>query len=149
MKVSIRRSFHNPQYDFRGLSGLTNRRGRAPINMPEITQAMNDYEQLRAQAEALAQEVERVRQQERDIALNDVRAKIEQYSLCVTEIYDPGQLHALRHRLNPRKIEPKYRDPLTGATWTGRGLEPRWIRGRNRQEFLIGLSQHFAAASGK
>ncbi len=40
------------------------------------------------------------------------------------------------------KVEAKYRDAATGATWTGRGKTPRWLvdaeaAGRNRSEFLI------------
>nr|WP_291585911.1 H-NS family nucleoid-associated regulatory protein [Comamonas sp. UBA7528] len=31
----------------------------------------------------------------------------------------------------------KYHDPATGATWTGRGKEPVWIRGQDRDAFLI------------
>ena len=41
-----------------------------------------------------------------------------------------------------RKVAPKYRDPQSGATWSGRGLTPRWLRekekaGAKREEFLI------------
>lgn len=41
-----------------------------------------------------------------------------------------------------RVIPPKYRDPNTGATWTGRGKAPRWISdaeatGVSRDTFLI------------
>ncbi|EDS82163.1 H-NS histone family protein [Burkholderia pseudomallei S13] len=32
---------------------------------------------------------------------------------------------------------PKYRDPKTGATWSGRGREPGWIKGKKRERFLI------------
>jgi DNA-binding protein H-NS len=32
---------------------------------------------------------------------------------------------------------PKYRDPATGATWSGRGREPRWILGKDRSAFRI------------
>ena len=32
----------------------------------------------------------------------------------------------------------KYRDPASGATWTGRGKPPGWIRGKDREGFLIG-----------
>ncbi|WP_414144191.1 H-NS family nucleoid-associated regulatory protein [Burkholderia stagnalis] len=37
-------------------------------------------------------------------------------------------------------VQPKYRDPQTGATWSGRGREPLWITGRSREQFLIGPS---------
>lgn len=36
---------------------------------------------------------------------------------------------------NPRP--PKYREPETGATWTGQGAEPKWLQGKNREDFLI------------
>ena len=40
----------------------------------------------------------------------------------------------------------KYRDPATGATWTGMGRAPGWIvNAKNRDEFLIGSP---AAAEG-
>lgn len=34
-------------------------------------------------------------------------------------------------------VAPKYRDPATGATWTGRGKAPKWIEGRDRSKFAI------------
>ena len=27
------------------------------------------------------------------------------------------------------KVPPKYRDPATGNTWSGRGLQPNWLKG--------------------
>ena len=41
-----------------------------------------------------------------------------------------------------RKVAPKYKDPQSGATWSGRGLTPRWLAekekaGAKREEFLI------------
>ena len=36
---------------------------------------------------------------------------------------------------------PKYRDPASGKTWTGRGKPPLWIAGaKNRDSFLISAS---------
>jgi DNA-binding protein H-NS len=36
-----------------------------------------------------------------------------------------------------RPVVPLYRDPATGATWSGRGTEPAWIKGRDRQAFKV------------
>ena len=36
-----------------------------------------------------------------------------------------------------KKVAPKYRNPETGGTWTGRGREPAWIKGKNRQDFAL------------
>lgn len=40
-------------------------------------------------------------------------------------------------------VAPKYKDPVTGATWTGRGRSPKWIveglaAGKTREDFAIG-----------
>ncbi|QWQ12977.1 H-NS histone family protein [Ralstonia solanacearum] len=36
-----------------------------------------------------------------------------------------------------RAVAPKYQDPKSGATWTGRGRAPAWIAGKNYERFLI------------
>lgn len=41
-----------------------------------------------------------------------------------------------------RTVPPKYKNPETGATWTGRGKAPRWVSdaeaaGKSREQFLI------------
>ncbi|WP_397476174.1 H-NS family nucleoid-associated regulatory protein [Pusillimonas sp.] len=41
-----------------------------------------------------------------------------------------------------RTVPPKYKNPQTGATWTGRGKAPRWVsdaeaEGKSREQFLI------------
>ena len=35
------------------------------------------------------------------------------------------------------KRAPKFRDPQSGATWSGRGREPGWLKGKNRQDFAV------------
>lgn len=34
-------------------------------------------------------------------------------------------------------VQAKYRDPDTGATWTGRGRAPLWLKGRDKSDFAI------------
>lgn len=38
---------------------------------------------------------------------------------------------------SPRQLAPLYRDPESGATWSGRGTEPAWIKGRDREAFKV------------
>jgi DNA-binding protein H-NS len=45
---------------------------------------------------------------------------------------DLGLDKAVKAKSGPKpgnKVAPKYRDPLTGATWSGRGKTPNWING--------------------
>ena len=41
------------------------------------------------------------------------------------------------------KVAPKFRDPATGRAWSGRGLQPRWLKakiaaGAELESFRIG-----------
>jgi DNA-binding protein H-NS len=54
----------------------------------------------------------------------------------------PAALHTIEARKdkthNKKTVAPKYRDPQSGATWSGRGLAPLWIRdAEDRTPFLI------------
>ena len=35
------------------------------------------------------------------------------------------------------KAAAKFRNPETGDTWSGRGREPNWLKGKNREEFKL------------
>ncbi|MFP3556777.1 H-NS histone family protein [Paraburkholderia hospita] len=42
---------------------------------------------------------------------------------------------------------PKYRDPKSGATWSGRGPAPAWLAGaRDRSKFLIAAAEEVSSA---
>ena len=34
-------------------------------------------------------------------------------------------------------VPVKYRDDVTGETWTGRGRSPKWLEGKNKNQYLI------------
>ena len=34
-------------------------------------------------------------------------------------------------------VAPKYRNPETGETWTGRGKAPKWIADKEREQYRI------------
>ncbi|WP_323117708.1 H-NS histone family protein [Burkholderia alba] len=95
---------------------------------------MGTYKELKARAEALSAQAEDARRAELQAVIDDVRAKVREYGLTAYEIFGYRKTSAQPKR---GPVKPKYRDPETGATWTGRGVAPKWIRGRNRDEFLI------------
>ncbi|MEX3973208.1 H-NS family nucleoid-associated regulatory protein [Paraburkholderia caribensis] len=48
------------------------------------------------------------------------------------------------------KLRPKYRDPKTGATWSGHARPPQWIAGvKDRTKFLIDSSSAGSVAAAK
>jgi DNA-binding protein H-NS len=80
--------------------------------------------------------------------VEEFRAKAAAMGLSLAELLG-GSVQASRSGgkgRQPRKAAPpasppaKYRNPETGATWSGRGRMPKWLavaqeQGRNREEF--------------
>lgn len=71
------------------------------------------------------------------MALQDKLSAIERYEH--RSIAEQGSRPSATQK---RRVEPKYRDPSSGATWAGRGQVPRWMaeyikRGAKREDFLI------------
>lgn len=99
---------------------------------------MATYRELKAQIAALEEEAAVARASETAEILADVRAKVAEYGLTVHEVF--GELPG-RRGANSRPHQsppPKYRDPVTGSTWSGRGRAPAWIANvKNREKFLI------------
>jgi DNA-binding protein H-NS len=90
-----------------------------------------NYRELLAQAEELDRQIASARQVEAASALADVQAKIAEFSFTVEEVFSTKKPRKTRERSGPR-----YRDPDSGATWSGMGREPAWIKGKNRAAFV-------------
>ncbi|MBN3752529.1 H-NS histone family protein [Paraburkholderia sp. Tr-20389] len=96
---------------------------------------MATYRQLTAQLEKLQKEMEQAREQEVTQAIADIKQKIVDYGITAEELGFSSKAAARA----PRKpaLPPKYRNPKTGETWSGRGRAPGWLAGKNREKFLI------------
>ncbi|KAB0644842.1 H-NS family nucleoid-associated regulatory protein [Burkholderia latens] len=95
---------------------------------------MATYHELKAKAEALLLQAEEARQAELQTVLEEVRARIQEYGLTPEQVF--GRKRA-RGANGSQPVTPKYQDPKTGKTWSGRGREPSWIKGKKRDRFLI------------
>ncbi len=96
---------------------------------------MATYKELLQQREALTRQIEEARQREIADAVARARALVAEYGLTAQDVFStrkPGKSGG------GGKVAPKYRDPATGRTWTGRGKAPKWIEGRDRNQFAIG-----------
>lgn len=93
---------------------------------------MATYKDLLAQKEKLEVQLEAARLAEVESAVQQVRQIVQEYGLTAEDL-------GLATKTKKRKgtvVPPKYLDPKTGATWSGRGRAPAWI-GKNRDRFLI------------
>jgi DNA-binding protein H-NS len=97
------------------------------------------YSDVKAQIEALQLEAEALRAQEVEAVIAEVRAKVTEYGLTVEDVFGRKRGTRTEATLTSKVASiPKYRDPKTGATWSGKGRAPAWIaNARNRDRFLI------------
>lgn len=93
---------------------------------------MATYKDLLVQKAKLEEQLEAARQMELASAIQQVRQIVEEYGLTAEDL-------GFATKGKKRKgaiVAPKYMDPKTGATWSGRGRALAWI-GKNRDRFLI------------
>lgn len=95
------------------------------------------YKELIAQREALDAQIKAARDRELADALEKVRTLIREYELKPEEVFPQMRSGRPMSASAGTKVAPKYRNPATGETWTGRGKPPRWIQDQNREQFLI------------
>ena len=96
---------------------------------------MATYKELLKQQEALALQIEEARKKEIADAVAQVRSLVSDYGLTPQDVFPSGRKSGKSS--TGAKVPPKYRDPATGQTWTGRGKAPKWIDGRDRSQYLI------------
>jgi DNA-binding protein H-NS len=94
---------------------------------------------VKAQIEVLEAEAEELRAAEIKEVIADVRAKVAAYGLTEKDVFGrqrTGRTPSGRKATTPSVA--KYRDPKSGATWSGKGRAPAWIAAaKNRTRFLI------------
>lgn len=97
---------------------------------------MSSYKELLKQREELEQQINAARSRELADAVAKVRSLIDEYGLTNEDVF-PAKGARKAHGTTGAKVAPKYRDPVTNATWTGRGKPPAWIADKDRTQFEI------------
>ncbi|WP_407672494.1 H-NS histone family protein [Paraburkholderia gardini] len=54
--------------------------------------------------------------------------------------YNISAQELVPRRLGRPPVPPRYRNPVTGQTWTGWGQRPAWLVGKDSREFLVARS---------
>jgi DNA-binding protein H-NS len=99
---------------------------------------MSSYKELLAQREKLEKQIEEAKSREYAEVLNEIKQKMADYGISLTELGGGRAAKGAKAAARPRAgVAPKYRDPDSGSTWSGRGKPPRWIAGLDREKFLI------------
>ncbi len=96
-------------------------------------------QELLAQKAELERRIAETQREEKAAAISQVRSLMQQYGLTLADI---GGRAPAPKKAETAKVPAKYRDPATGATWSGRGLQPKWLRealaaGRTLADFAL------------
>jgi DNA-binding protein H-NS len=97
---------------------------------------MSRFLELTAELAILDLKIEVALASEKARAIREIQARMYEWGI------EPKDLREVRRgpKYVPKKsglYVPKYRDPDSGATWSGKGREPRWIAGKARAVFSI------------
>ena len=85
---------------------------------------MTTVSELLAQKAAIEQQIAEAQRAERAGAVAKVRALMAEHGLTLADLSSK----AATPKRSGAKVAPKYRDAATGDTWSGRGLQPRWLK---------------------
>lgn len=97
---------------------------------------MTTLNELLAQKAALEEKIAEVREAELKVALSTIRKLVDTFGLSASDVFHPAKSTTDKGK-SKGTVSAKYRDPVTGKTWSGRGLAPRWMAGKDKSAFII------------
>jgi len=94
--------------------------------------------ELLAQKAAIEQQIAEAQRAERSGAVAKVRALMAEHGLTLADL----STKSANPKRTGNKVAAKYRNTATGDTWSGRGLQPKWLKqalgsGRKIEDFAI------------
>ncbi len=97
--------------------------------------ATSSYKEITAQIEKLTKQAEQARVQELESVIAQIRQLMGEFGITAGDLglKAPGRAR----KKSASTSAPKFRDPESGATWTGRGRAPAWIAGKDRSKYAI------------
>ena len=97
--------------------------------------SMSTLQDLIAQKAALEQQIAQVRHSELAAAIAQVRALVAEHGLTESDVFPGSKAKPTVKKTS--QVAAKYRDPITGKTWSGRGISPKWLQGKNKADYAI------------
>lgn len=89
--------------------------------MPNLTE-------LLAQKAALEQQILDAQREQRAQAIAQVRTLMSEYGLTLADLGSRAPAAPRKAAGTGGKVAAKYRNAATGDTWSGRGLQPNWLK---------------------
>ena len=87
--------------------------------------------ELLAHRAEIEKRIEQLQSADRSQAIDEVKKVMAEHGLTMADIVGGGggSKAVPRAAGKPKQVvAPKYRNAATGETWSGRGLQPRWMK---------------------
>lgn len=84
---------------------------------------MASLKELLAQRAALDEQISQTKERERAEAIAKVKSLMSEYGLSLADL----SMRSAKP-VKASKVAVKYRNKATGETWSGRGLQPKWLK---------------------
>jgi DNA-binding protein H-NS len=105
---------------------------------------MTTLQDLLAKKAALEQEIEATQKRERQDAIAKVKSLMNEYGLSASDLTGKGgaKTGGKAGASKGGKVAAKFRNNATGETWSGRGLQPKWLKaavaaGKKLEDFAL------------
>lgn len=114
--------------------------------MSTLSELQLQINQAEAKVNELREKLAEQKNNERAQAIASAKELIKTFQLSATELGLPGKKSPVPkdRPIGDKRmsVAPKYQDPTSGKTWTGRGKTPAWLAaqlaaGHSKQEYLI------------
>ena len=89
---------------------------------------MSNLSELLAQKAALEQQILDAQREQRAQAITKVRSLMSEFGLTVADLGSRSAVAPRKQGGASGKVAAKFRNTATGDTWSGRGLQPNWLK---------------------
>lgn len=102
---------------------------------------MPSLQDLLAQRAEIEKQIAEAQREERSAAIAKIKTLMSEFGLTAADIAGKAPLPRAKAGTGS-KVAPKYRNASTGDTWSGRGLQPKWLKaeleaGRKLEDFAL------------
>lgn len=101
---------------------------------------MTTLQDLLSQKEAIEKAIDSAKKQHRAEAIAKIRSLMTDYGLTTADL--SGKVSGKASSGKGNKVAAKYRNAATGESWSGRGLQPKWLKaalaaGSKIEDFVV------------
>ncbi|KML57070.1 histone [Burkholderia cepacia] len=94
---------------------------------------LTDIEALQVQLRELNDHLADAKRKEKRAALDAIRDQVALYGISEDELLSAAGFRKPRKR----RAAAKYYDPSSGKEWSGFGPRPKWLEGKNLEDYLV------------